>query len=115
VSRPIGVSVVAISVLVSSFLVLDRALRVPGLTRRPGLFAAAIALSMLALLASHALWTFRPSGYLFFMLWALSLMLAMVMSRMAMLSRLHSIQLFAPILYVGLACAVAAVYLRRLF
>lgn len=70
-------------------------------------------LSILALAAAEALWTLRPHAFLMFMLWCLCSMAGLVLSRLPLASSGHGIRLMGPIVYTGLAYALAALYLRR--
>jgi hypothetical protein len=113
VKRPIGVPVLAIFVLASSFLTLFGASTAPHVRAGSRLLLAALLLLILALLAAEALWRLRPHAFLMFTAWAICAMAGLVLSRLAQASSGHGIRLFGPILYAGLAYAVAALYLRR--
>ena len=112
-SRPIGVTVIALLILVSSALTLFRALTPPAVRRGHGLLVTSVVLSVVALLAAEALWTLRSHAFLLFMLWAACAMFATVASRLPMTSTGHAIRLFSPIVCTGLVYAAAAIYLRR--
>ena len=112
-SRPIGVTAIAIVLLVSSAMTV-----VPILTRHPGarrheLIAASALLGFLAILAAEALWNLRRHAFLSFVLWALCAMLTMVLSRLTPWSPGHGVRLMGPIVYTGIACFIATLYLRR--
>lgn len=111
--RPLGVILIVILVLVSSFLTVAQTIKTQGGHPGKKLIAGSVVLSILALLAVEGLWMLRPYAFLMFTLWAISAMMAMVMTRLSPGSPGHGIRLFEPIVYAGLAYAAAALYLRR--
>lgn len=112
-SRPIGVTVIALLLLVSSGMTLFHALAPPGARRNHRLLIIAAILAVASLLAAEALWTLRSHAFILYMLWAVCAMYATVATRLPMTSTSHSIRLFTPIVCAGLAYAAAAIYLRR--
>jgi hypothetical protein len=113
VRRPLGVSLIAILVVVSSALMLYRAASQPRVRLENKFLLASIALGLLALLAAEALWNLRGRAFLMFSLWSICAVACMVMSRMPLASSGHGIRLMGPIACAGLAYALAALYLRR--
>lgn len=111
--RPIGVSLIAILVVVFSALMLYRAASQPRLRLENKFLLVFIALGLLALITADALWNLRGRAFLAFSLWSICAVACMVMSRMPLASSGHGIRLMGPIAYAGLAYALAALYLRR--
>jgi hypothetical protein len=112
-SRPIGVTTIAILLLGSSVATVAPILTRHGGTKRHELLMASAFLGILAILAAEALWNLRRHAFLMFVLWALCSMLTMVLSRLTPWSPGHGIRLMGPIVYTGIACFVATLYLRR--
>ena len=111
--RPLGVTLIAILLVVSSVLTLTRALAHPGLRLGHRLFVASVIVAILALVAAEALWSLRPRAFLTFTVWALGAMAILVLSRLPLTSPGQGVRLMGPIACAGLAYAVAALYLRR--
>lgn len=111
--RPIGVAIIAIVILASSLVTLFRALAVSHPRVGSRFFLAVMLLQILALIAAEALLRLRRHAFLMFTLWAMCAMVALVLSRLPQAASGHGIRLFGPIVYAGLAYAVAALYLRR--
>lgn len=111
--RPVGVTVIAMLLLASSIMTLVRALTPPGVRLGHTFLVAAALSSILALIAAEALWRLRPHAFLMFTLWALCAMASLALARLSLASSGHGIRVFGPIVYAGLAYAVAALYLRR--
>ena len=112
-SRPIGVSAIAILLLVSSLLTVVPVLTQHGGTKRHELLIACAFLTILAIMAAEALWSLRRHAFLAFVLWALCSMLTTVLSRLTPWTPGHGIRLMGPIVYTGIACLIATLYLRR--
>jgi hypothetical protein len=113
VSRPFGVTIIAMLLLVSSGMTLVHALTPPAARRNQRLLIIATILAVVSLLAAEALWTLRSHAFLLYMCWAVCAMYATVATRFPMTSASHSLRLFTPIVCTGLAYAAAAIYLRR--
>ena len=111
--RPLGVALIVILIIVSSFLIVLRTFTSHGGHPSNKLMMGSVVLSILALLAAGGLWTRRPYAFLMFTLWSISAMIAMVQSRLFAASSGHGTPLFGPIVYAGLVYAAIAVYLRR--
>ena len=111
--RPLGVTLIALLIVASSFWIVYRTFTAHGGHPGSKLIAGSVAVSILALLAAEALWMLRPYAFLMFTLWAISAMMAMVQSRLLSASSGHGISLFGPIVWAGLVYAVVALYLRR--
>jgi len=112
-SRPIGVTAIAVLLLVSSVATVVPVLTQHGGTRRHDLLIASGFLAIMAFLAAEALWNLRRHSFLLFVLWALCAMLTTVLSRLTPWSPGHGVRLMGPIVYAGIACLIATLYLRR--
>jgi len=112
-SRPIGVTAIAILLLVSSLLTVVPVLTQHGGARRHELLIACAFLTILAIMAAEALWNLRRHAFLAFGLWALCSMLTTVLSRLTPWSPGHGIRLMGPIVSTGIAYLIATLYLRR--
>jgi len=112
-SRPIGVTVVVLLILSSSFVTVVRGLTSPGLSRRHDILLALTLLAAVSVFAAEALWSLRRHAFLMFILWTICAMFTTVLYRSSTTTRVHAIQLFAPMVCAGLVCAIAALYLRR--
>jgi len=112
-SRPIGVTAIAILLLVSSLVTVVPILTKHGGTKRHDLLIASAFLGVLAILAAEALWNLRSHAFLVFVLWALCAMLTTVLSRLTPWSPGHGVRLMGPIVYTGIAYLIATLYLRR--
>ena len=112
-SRPIGVTAIAILLLISSAMTVVPVLTRHGGARRHELVVASALLGLLAILAAEALWNLRRHAFLAFVLWALCAMLTTVLSRLTPWSTGHGVRLMGPIVYTGIAYCIATLYLRR--
>ena len=112
-SRPIGVTAISVLLLVSSVATVVPVLTQHGGTKRHELLIASAFLGILAILAAEALWNLRRHAFLLFVLWALCAMLTTVLSRLTPWSPGHGVRLMGPIVYAGIACLFATLYLRR--
>ena len=112
-SRPIGVTAIAVLLLVSSVAIVVPVLTQHGGTKRHELLIVSAFLGILAILAAEALWNLRRHAFLLFVLWALCAMLTIVLSRLTPWSPGHGVRLMGPIVYAGIACLIATLYLRR--
>ena len=112
-SRPFGVSVIAILVVGFSLCVLSRVWAYPlNRMHRPVLTAAGV-LMLLALVAGEALWSLRPHAFLVFILWGLCVMVAVALVGMRSPSSGRGVRVMPTLVYTGAGLTVAAVYLRR--
>lgn len=111
--RPIGVSLIALLLIVSSFLTLVRALSPAGARLGHRFLVLSVIVSVLAFFAAEALWRLRPHAFLAFTLWSLCAMAGLVLSRLPLAWSGHGVRLMEPIVYAGLVYAFAALYLRR--
>ncbi len=112
-SRPIGVTGIAVLLLGWSLLTVMRAMTLPGASRRNGLLICSLVLALLAFAAAEALWTLRRNAFLMFLLWGISAMFATVLIRLSAPSHVRATQIFSSIVSAGLVYAFAAIYLRR--
>lgn len=112
-SRPIGVSLIAVALLGFSIWTLHQALTHPGGHRGRGVLLVSVLLAALGFVAAQALWTLRPHAFSVFVIWAICAMTAIVMTRLGGLGGTHAIRVFQPIVYTGIAFVAAAIYLRR--
>lgn len=111
--RPLGVTIIAVLLIVSSFLTMFRALSLPGVRMGHRSLVISVLLSILALVAAEALWALRPRAFLMFSIWAIFAMVNLVLFRFFLASSGHGIRLLGPIVYAGLVYAIVALYLRR--
>lgn len=112
-SRPIGVTAIAILLLGSSIVTVVPVLTHRGHARSHELLIASGFLIGLALIAAEALWSLRRHAFMMFVLWALCAMLTTVLSQLVPWSPGRGIRLMGPIVCTGMAYAVATLYLRR--
>jgi len=112
-NRPVGVTLVAVLLLAASVLIFSRMMTARGIPRGHGIPIAASVLAIMTLVAVEALWSLRRHAFLTFVLWGLCAMLVTVLSRLATPAGAHAIRLFPSILCMGIAYAIAALYLRR--
>lgn len=111
--RPLGVSLIAILLIASSFMTLVRALSPAGARLGHRFLVLSLILSALALVAAEALWSLRPHAFLTFTLWSFCAMAGLVLSRLPLASSGHGVRLMEPIVYAGFVYVIAALYLRR--
>ena len=111
--RPLGVTVIAILVLVLTALAVSGVLSHPGTRAAKRLLPVRAALAILALLAIEALGSLRPRAFLLFTLWSLVGIGYLVTARLPIGSSGHGVRLLGPIAGAGFAYGMAAVYLRR--
>jgi len=112
-SRPIGVTAIAMLLLGSSIVTIAPALTHRGATKGNALLIAFGFLAVLALLSAEALWNLRRHAFTLFVLWAFCAMLTTVLSQLAPWSPGRGIRLIGPIICTGVAYSIAILYLRR--
>ena len=112
-SRPIGVTAIAILLLASTVTTVVPVLTRHGGAKRHELIVASGLLALFAILAAEALWNLRHHAFLLFVLWALCAMLTTVLSRLTPWSPGQGVRLMGPIVYTGIAYFIATLYLRR--
>ena len=112
-SRPIGVTLIAVALLGFSLWTLYQTLTHPVAHRGRAVLIVSVLLAALGFVAAQALWTLRSHAFSMFVIWALCAMVAIVMTRLGGLGGAHAIRVFQPIVYTGIAFVVAALYLRR--
>lgn len=112
-SRPIGVTIIAVLLLGFSLLTGYGVLTHPPGHRYHSLPYVAAALVVLALIAAEALWSLRSHAFLMFMLWGLCAMAAVALVRLNSAAGAHPARIIPPLVYTGLVFAAAALYLRR--
>jgi hypothetical protein len=112
-SRPIGVTAIAILLLGSSIVTVVPVLTHRGATKGHELLIASAFLTGLGLVAAEALWNLRRHAFMMFVLWALCSMLTTVLSQLVPWSPGRGIRLMGPIVYTGVAYSIATLYLRR--
>lgn len=112
-SRPIGVSLIAVALLGFSIWTLHQTLTHPSAHRGRGVLLVSVLLAALGFVAAQALWTLRAHAFSMFVIWAICAMTAIVMTRLGGLGGAHAIRVFLPIVYTGIAFVVTAIYLRR--
>lgn len=111
--RPFGVILIAMLILACSGWVLAKAIPLHASRRAHSFFIASVVLSILALIATEALWSLRSHAFAAFTLWAICAVAAWVLLRLLPGSSAHLIRVFAPIAWAGVAYAAIALYLRR--
>ncbi|HEV8120416.1 MAG TPA: hypothetical protein VGQ67_05440 [Candidatus Polarisedimenticolia bacterium] len=112
-SRPYGVTLAALGVVVSSAWLVSPVTRGAGAHHgRPILIAAAV-LAALALLTAEAMWNRRPHAFALFSLWSLAGMVMLVLFRFATHGSSHLAAFVPSLVTAGIAFAAAALYLRR--
>ncbi len=110
--RPAGVALIALLIAAASFWMLAQSFPLRrGAPSRA--FLCCVAIAALGLGAAQALWRLRPYSFLAFSLWSVGAAAWIVLARLGTGSSAHLIRLFEPLLYLGLAYAVLALYLRR--
>ncbi len=112
-SRPIGVTAIAILLLGSSIVTIAPVLTQRGATTSKELLIAYGFLAALALLSAEALWNLRRHAFILFVLWAFCAMLTTVLSQLVPWSTGRGIRLMGPIVCTGVAYSIAILYLRR--
>jgi hypothetical protein len=113
VSRPIGVTMIAIALLAISILALHHAVLHPRGHGIGGILMAAIVMALAGLIAAEALWSLRPHAFLAFMVWAACATVAVVLQRLGAPGPTHATRLVPDVVYMGLAIGLVAIYLRR--
>ncbi len=112
-SRPIGVTSIAVLLFGFSLFVASRALaHADGQRNRTFLVAAGL-LTLLAMVAAEALWSLRSHAFLAFALWGLCAIAVMALVQLKSPSGGHAVRAIPPLVYMGLLFAGAAIYLRR--
>jgi hypothetical protein len=112
-SRPIGVTLVALAVAGFSAFVVSRTMAFPMSARNRPLFITAGLLVFLALVAGEALWSLRAHAFLVFMAWGLCAMVAVALVGLRSPGGAHGVRILPQLVYVGLGLAATALYLRR--
>ena len=111
--RPAGVALVSLLIAAASVWMLAQSLplrRGPTFGRA---FLFCVAIAALGLVASQALWRLRPYAFAAFTLWSVGAATWLVLSRMGTGSAGHLIRLFEPLVILGIAYGILALYLRR--
>ncbi len=111
--RPTGVALIALLIAAVSAWMLVEALPLARRSPFNRNFILCAAIAALGLVAAQALWRLRPYAFLAFTLWSVGVASWLIMVRLGTGSSAHLIRLFEPILYIGLAYTVVALYLRR--
>ena len=111
--RPAGVVLVSLLIAAASVWMLWASLPLRRAEPWSRAFMLATAIAALGLVAAQALWRLRPFAFAAFTLWSVGAAAWLVLVRLGTGSSAHLIRLFEPLLYLGLAYAVLALYLRR--
>ncbi len=111
--RPAGVALIALLIAAASFWMLAQSFPLRRDAPFGRAFLSCVAIAALGLGAAQALWRLRPYAFLAFSLWSVGAAAWIVLARLGTGSSAHLIRLFEPLLYLGLAYAVLALYLRR--
>ncbi|HEU5182854.1 MAG TPA: hypothetical protein VFW45_18845 [Candidatus Polarisedimenticolia bacterium] len=111
--RPAGIVLISLLIAAASVGMLIEALPLRRGSPFNRAFITCVAIAALGLVAAQALWRLRPYAFLTFTLWSVGVASWLVMVRLGTGSSAHLIRLFEPLLYLGLAYAVLALYLRR--
>lgn len=112
-SRPIGVTAIAVLLIGVSLYVVSRALADAGGHGNRGVVVAAFLLAMMALVAAEALWSLRSHAFLTFVVWGLCGMVSVALMLLRSHPGAHAVRALPPLVYAGLAFAAASIYLRR--
>jgi len=111
--RPVGVLAIALLIVGSSAVILNRTLTFPVARTGQRMLVVSALLSILATIAVEAVWRLRSYAFLAFTLWGVSAVVGLVLARIGVPPSGHRVLVFGPVVYAGLIYAVAALYLRR--
>ncbi len=112
-SRPFGVTAIAVLLFGSSIYLVWRALPHLGGVRNRGILVATCLLAVLALIATEALWSLRSHAFLTFVLWGLCAIATMALLLLKSPAGAHAVRIIPTLVYTGLVFAAVALYLRR--
>lgn len=112
-SRPIGVTLIAIALLALSMLALYQAGLHPGRHAIRGVRVTDVVMILAGLIAAEALWSMRPHAFLAFMVWAVLAVVVVVLERLGAPGPTHAARLVPDVVYMGLGIGLVAIYLRR--
>jgi uncharacterized membrane protein YjdF len=112
-TRPIGVTLIAIALLAVSLVVLYHAGLHPGRHAIRAVRMTDVVMILAGLVAAEALWSLRPHAFLAFMVWAVSAVTAVVLARLGAPGPTHAARLVPDVVYMGLGIGLVAIYLRR--
>jgi hypothetical protein len=112
-SRPVGVTLVAVLLFGFSILIAFRAITATAGRRHQTLVLASFILVALALVAAEALWSLRAHAFAAFVVWGLAAMVTVALERLASPAGSHAARILPGLVYAGIGFAAAAIYLRR--
>ncbi len=112
-SRPLGVTAIAIVLLGFSLFLAWRALPHLRGPRNQGTLVATCLLAVMALVAAEALWSLRSHAFATFVLWGVCAIATVAFVMLRSHAGAHPARIIPPLVYTGLGLAAAAIYLRR--
>jgi hypothetical protein len=112
-SRPIGVTLIAVALFGFSLWTLHHAALHAGGHRARSFLIASVIMTLAGLLAAEALWSLRSHAFLAFMVWAACATVAVVLERLGAPRPVHATLLIRDVACMGIAIGIVALYLRR--
>lgn len=110
---PAGVALVALLIAAGSVWMVRASLPLRHGAAWNRAFVLAAAIAAVGLVAVQALWRLRSYAFAAFTLWSVGAAAWLVFGRLGAGSSAHLIRLFEPLVVLGIAYAVLALYLRR--